>query len=287
VPWARCREHLFENLIALCPNCHRRAGAGEIDRKSLRMYKARLSAAFRFEEVRAYPFEPQVAPRFGWVDAAARWRTLVLRDSDAARRFDAELEYPEFSPSLRGAQDLNLLVECTVRSLLTDFRETTVYSPDLFFNELGFQLNCSFSVSLLTDRLASLRFAPHAYAGGVHGSIWTVPLNCSLDSFVELRLPDIFADLESGLELLSHYCIRELTTPTADRPARDEHHVRQGAAANADNFRTVNLFSEGLLVTFDEYRVASYAEGPSEVLVPYSVLEEALSPSLQRLLWNG
>jgi hypothetical protein len=286
VPWARCREHLFENLIALCPNCHRRADAGEIDRKSLQMYKARLSAAFRFEEVPVYPFEPQVAPRFGWVDAAARWRTLVLRDSDATRRFDAELEYPEFSPSLRGAQGLNELVERTIQSLLTDFRQTAVYSPDLSFNKLGFQLNCSFGISLLTSQLASLRFAPHAYAGGAHGSTWTLPLNFSLDSFVELRLPDILADLEGGLELLSTYCIRELTAPTTDRPARDEHQVRHGAAANADNFRTVNLSSEGLLVTFDEYRVASYAEGPSEVLVPYRVLEEALSPSLQRLLWN-
>jgi hypothetical protein len=31
-----------ENLIALCPNCHRRAGKGEIDKKSIRIYKANL-----------------------------------------------------------------------------------------------------------------------------------------------------------------------------------------------------------------------------------------------------
>jgi hypothetical protein len=34
--------HEYENLIALCPNCHRRADRGEIDRKSLRLYKANL-----------------------------------------------------------------------------------------------------------------------------------------------------------------------------------------------------------------------------------------------------
>jgi hypothetical protein len=284
VPWARCREHLFENLIALCPNCHRRADAGEIDRKSLQMYKARLNAAFHFGEAHAYPFEPQVTPRFGWVDAAARWRTLVLRDSDATRHFDAELEYPEFSPSLRGAQDLNLLVERTVRSLLTDFRETAVYSPDFFFNTAGFHLDCSFGVSLLTDQLASLRLAPHTYAGGAHGNTWTLALNCSLDPFAELRLPDIFADIEGGLEVLSDYCIRQLISPTTDHRSRDEDHVRRGASPKADNFRTVNLFVGGLLVTFDSYSVASYAEGPSEVLVPYSVLREVLSPSLRRVL---
>lgn len=42
IPWESCKEHCYENLIALCPNCHRRAGSGQIDRKSLRIYKANL-----------------------------------------------------------------------------------------------------------------------------------------------------------------------------------------------------------------------------------------------------
>lgn len=46
-PWAECREHAFENLIALCPTCHTRArdGLGRlgIDRKALRLYKQKLA----------------------------------------------------------------------------------------------------------------------------------------------------------------------------------------------------------------------------------------------------
>lgn len=42
VPWEKCRKHEYENLIALCPNCHRRANNGDIDRKALRIYKANL-----------------------------------------------------------------------------------------------------------------------------------------------------------------------------------------------------------------------------------------------------
>ena len=38
-PWAKVKEHKYENLIALCPNCHGRADKGEIDRKSLKIYK--------------------------------------------------------------------------------------------------------------------------------------------------------------------------------------------------------------------------------------------------------
>lgn len=42
VPWAEGREHKYENLIALCPNCHSLADREKIDRKSLRMYKLNL-----------------------------------------------------------------------------------------------------------------------------------------------------------------------------------------------------------------------------------------------------
>lgn len=42
-PWAKVKEHTFDNLIALCPNCHTRVHKGEIDRKALKQYKANLS----------------------------------------------------------------------------------------------------------------------------------------------------------------------------------------------------------------------------------------------------
>ena len=44
-PWATVKTHDYENLIALCSNCHRRADRGEIDRKALRLYKFNLRTA--------------------------------------------------------------------------------------------------------------------------------------------------------------------------------------------------------------------------------------------------
>jgi HNH endonuclease len=42
IPWEKCLEHRYENLIALCPNCHRKAHDDTIDKKALRIYKANL-----------------------------------------------------------------------------------------------------------------------------------------------------------------------------------------------------------------------------------------------------
>lgn len=39
IPWRESQKHQFENLIALCPTCHRRYDSGEIDRKSMKAYK--------------------------------------------------------------------------------------------------------------------------------------------------------------------------------------------------------------------------------------------------------
>ncbi|MGW0465418.1 HNH endonuclease [Streptomyces sp. NPDC003027] len=41
-PWAKVRAHTFDNLIALCPTCHRRFDRGDIDRKAMLQYKANL-----------------------------------------------------------------------------------------------------------------------------------------------------------------------------------------------------------------------------------------------------
>lgn len=43
VPWAEVKEHQFENLIALCPNCHELYDKDKkIDRQAMLIYKSNL-----------------------------------------------------------------------------------------------------------------------------------------------------------------------------------------------------------------------------------------------------
>lgn len=51
-PYAAVHEHTFDNLIALCPNCHRRYTNGDIDRKAMLQIKANLSIlSHRYSEL--------------------------------------------------------------------------------------------------------------------------------------------------------------------------------------------------------------------------------------------
>lgn len=42
VPYSIVNTHDYNNLIALCPNCHTRFDRGEIDKKSILIYKSKL-----------------------------------------------------------------------------------------------------------------------------------------------------------------------------------------------------------------------------------------------------
>ena len=42
VSWADSKNHSYENLIALCPNCHTLFDSGKIDRRAMIAYKKKL-----------------------------------------------------------------------------------------------------------------------------------------------------------------------------------------------------------------------------------------------------
>ena len=60
IPWSKCRAHVFENLIGLCPTCHFRYDNGEIDRKAMQIYKLNLG----FVNGRYGELEKRVLQRF-------------------------------------------------------------------------------------------------------------------------------------------------------------------------------------------------------------------------------
>lgn len=59
IPWAKTQDNSFENLIALCPNCHTRYDQkGEIDQLSIRIYKQNLALLNnRYSELERRVFE--------------------------------------------------------------------------------------------------------------------------------------------------------------------------------------------------------------------------------------
>src|SRR5262249_30472423 len=89
-----------------------------------------------------------------------------------------------------------------------------------------------------------------------------------------LKLADLFQPNSNYLKVISDYCIKEIKKLDVS----DDEWIRNGAGPKLENYDSWNVTPEGLQITFDAYQVASYAAGPQEVTVPYSLLKPIINP---------
>lgn len=113
IPWEECHKHEYENLIALCPNCHRMAHDNRIDKKSLRIYKANLRYTHdKFSQIEVdVLFELYKMQQGKGVELPPYWGLLIKRLIDA-KYVDVILapEYAHiFMNNLRADSDLYVI----------------------------------------------------------------------------------------------------------------------------------------------------------------------------------
>jgi len=254
VPWEICKSHDFPNLIALCPNCHRRADAEEIDRKSLRMYKARLSAATGHSLEEA---------------TVEKWRVEKLSETrGGSPGYEFEFEFPLFSsPEF---QDISFVLRAWGIELMHAHRSRIYLEKPLdgFENAPPDWTSASFHISRFDDALIGIQYQVHWYgSGAAHPNSHSRAFNYLAKPVVLIGLKNIFNDPTKGLEWVSEYCIRELLR------ARDGEDVKKwvssGASPKPKNYSSITFDKAGLVVTFDAYQVDCYAAGPQIVSIPY------------------
>lgn len=99
-------------------------------------------------------------------------------------------------------------------------------------------------------------------------------LNFDLSAGKVLELSDLFKPKAKYLNAMANYAKQKLDTKLDDKSF-----IAEGTKPELKNFRNWNLENDGILITFDEYQVASYVYGAQEVEVPYDVLKTLVSPS--------
>lgn len=275
VPWNQSQDHAFENLIALCPNCHRRADAGEIDRQSLLAYKARLRARFHFEGATG----PEAFVRKGWSEAS------LAEEREENPRYGVHLEYPRLTSESAYISELNEIIHSLLLRKLHEFRSWVLLQGPALFENWGpsnpAHLAASFDVALFTGKVVSIRFSFASYTWGAHGSHWTEVLNYLINPACDLSLDTVFKDSTRGIKALSDFCIQALSSEEISPGVRrDEAWIRRGAGPKGENFERFNITPYGLLISFDEYQVGAYAEGPSQVLVPLNQIGDLIADGI-------
>ncbi|MCE3237308.1 MAG: pdaC 2 [Gammaproteobacteria bacterium] len=97
-------------------------------------------------------------------------------------------------------------------------------------------------------------------------------LNFDLTHGKELALSDLFQPRKNYLKALATYSNHKLNASL-----QDKWMIANGAKPTAANYKNWNIQGDSLLITFDEYQVAPYANGPQEVEIPYKELQNIFS----------
>jgi hypothetical protein len=277
-PWERCREHTYDNLIALCPNCHRRADAGDIDRMALRTYKARLTSGVGSET----PRETEEVP-------PSAWRLVRVTESRPdVPQYDVDIEIPAFAaPDLT---ELNQIEHGWALGCIQSFRRTAV-SPTQYAlpPEGGSELNRpegylsgAFTVMHFAETSLSFRYAMNEYHfGAMHPQAWFRTVTALRKPLVILRFEDLFDRTSDFLARVASFATTELLR---SNDTLDPDWVRRGAGPELGNFAEFNVSEAGLLITFPPYQVASWADGPQEVTVPWPVMRGVLNSSVRTVI---
>jgi len=263
IPWETCLTHDFDNLIALCPNCHRRADSGEIDRKSLRIYKTKRSAALGTESTKEYGQSVTIT------ETAQGWPG-----------YEFEFQVPQFSePDL---QVVSFSLEAWGNALLQEHRsDHHLRGPvDLAVLRGPNTTAAAYDVVRNDSNVLSIKYQIYKYfSGAAHGSGQTVTWTYLRHPLFLLSLDKVF----NAVDYLEHLS-RLSRVALLSNSGRDEQWVLSGTEPKKESFRAFNIGVAGLLITFDEYQVDSYAAGPQVIEIPASDIADIVHP-LIRSLW--
>jgi Protein of unknown function (DUF3298)/HNH endonuclease/Deacetylase PdaC len=280
IPFEKCKGHSFENLVSLCPNCHRRAHNGEIDAKSLLLYKARL---VKLDGIAAKDGK-EIFPD------QSEWETLKIDvEEKLGIKFSVQVDYPQFLSNTTDLQNLNAILRGDAISALVAERTSAQEieaKEDEWWADHGNAYASSFSISLFTESLVSIRTTVYSYgAGAAHGNHHTHGQNFQLDPLRKLSLFSLLQDPDAALLQISKFCTTYLENENGS--GQFEGWVSEGTKPEWENFEYFYLTNEAIVICFPPYQVGSFADGEREVVLSQRFLTPLLkddSPLLK--LWG-
>lgn len=212
--------------------------------------------------------------------AAGRRRFAPRRIYERNRKFEYTIKarYPQ----LVGARDASALqFNRAVKEVITgevgefkkDFPEP---EPNDLMGERQNSFDADYSIDYSGPDLISVSFGISTYfTGAAHPNHHSVVLNYDMKSGRTLQLSDLFKPRSNYLQAISDYTIAALKKKLGPDP--DTEQIQDGAGPAPENFRSWNITRQGLSLTFDPYRVASYAAGAHVIVIPYAALRNVIN----------
>ena len=125
------------------------------------------------------------------------------------------------------------------------------------------------------------------FLGDAHPSVQVFAVNYDTEAKKEASLKDVFSPLSSNylnifsevtykdyLKVFSDFSYKELTSRgEKEELTSSKDFIKEGTTADKKNFSCFNLKGSEVIVVFNQYQVAPYSSGISEVSIPLSTFK--------------
>lgn len=197
-------------------------------------------------------------------------------------KYSADVKYPQIQGKLsKGAVAFNEHIQKVISDAMADFK-TTASLDQVNMKNVPEDLrkdtfNMDYDLDVVKPKNAmilSVRLSiESSLAGRAHPAHQKRVVNFDLNTGKEITLSELFKPHSKFLQTLSAYSSKSLNAKLKN----ENWMISTGTKPDIKNFKNWNIQEDSLLITFDEYQVAPYANGPQEVEIPYSALKKILS----------
>ncbi len=170
--------------------------------------------------------------------------------------YGIEVHYPQFDIASVDAK-----IQAVVDKVVAEFKTypQNPHDSSVPVNEL----TGSFDSVYIGADIVSAALSISEYTGGVHPNTVTIGVNVDRATGRELSLDDVLAMIGKTLSQVAAGSLAQLN-------AKFEGHVPfpEGAEAKAENYSTFLVGKNAVKFIFNDYQVASHADGPQETSFP-------------------
>ncbi len=152
-----------------------------------------------------------------------------------------------------------------------DFVRSNPSTPQAWF------LSINIEVLKQSPTYLSLKYTHTDYAGGAHGNTTISFLNynpktnaeITLDSLVQPGKMDVLTNIAEGI-------FRKNEKLSATEPLEDHYFFDKGKFSLAQSFHVTD---KGLVFLYNPYEIKAYAEGYTELIIPFSAVKNIAKPN--------
>ncbi len=219
---------------------------------------------------------------------------VVYTNSPCASCPNVSIQYPKALEDTKLSRAINTAIEEEIIGLLTfadslevtnldeaitSFTQGYAELKEVYPDEtIPWEANIQAEVSFENRQVLSIKLDSYLFTGGAHGYAATRFLNFDMDKGQEIDTQTLFKDL---LAFRSY----------AESKFRKQEEIPEEAPINSTGFmfeldtfylpENIGLTPKGILLLYNQYEVASYADGQIELLIPFREAKKFVTPGMK------